>query len=332
MAKLLSDKEFELLIDKVLVNGDKSNIKPNSYALRLGKYGEFINTNKHFELGKKKKGIVVQPGHSVGLTAFETIDFRREVVQKIFPDCDLHAFLSPTTDLAREGIVAPTTQIDAGYTGTLNWTINNTSNVERRFIYKEKLFRLTIFKLEKGETPENVYTGAYQDQEGYVTSRRAGAPIGMRADEWVNSTTEKGPEKLLDNLVNSGYPWNLLGKRLLIIDEQFKSVTEEYSRIYDSMEAMKAEVHELSSEQKNFAQKIPTSVRENLKEEATSLQNRWMLGATSMILALIGIILTVVSNETSFSFFKSNGSIIGIVLIILACVGIFIISRNSNKK
>ena len=95
------------------------------FVERLGNSGEFLNCGKEFTLGPKKKGNQgLQPGHSVALTAFETVDFSRETVRKIYPEHDLHAFISPSTDLSREGNCGPpTTQIDAGYHGTLNWRI-----------------------------------------------------------------------------------------------------------------------------------------------------------------------------------------------------------------
>src|SRR5216683_3252909 len=123
MATILNDSELQRLIGTVIIDGDPASIRPNSYVLRLGGEGEFINAGKAFTLGKSKKGIRVSPGHSVALTALETIDFGPSTVSKIYPGCALHALISPTTDLSREGIVAPTTQVDAGYSGTLNWTI-----------------------------------------------------------------------------------------------------------------------------------------------------------------------------------------------------------------
>src|SRR5262245_6278093 len=113
MAIILNDAELKRLIGTVIVDGDSASIRPNSYTLRLGSEGEFLNAGKTFSLGKPKKGIRIPPGHSVALTAFETIDFRPSTVEKIYPGCALHALISPTTDLSREGIVAPTTQVDA---------------------------------------------------------------------------------------------------------------------------------------------------------------------------------------------------------------------------
>lgn len=328
MAVILNDKEIENLIDKVIIDGDTSCIRPNSYILRLGAKGEFLNTGKEFSLGKEKKGIRVPPGHSVGLTAYETLDFRRDAVHLIYPDHDLHGIVSPTTDLSREGIVAPTTQVDAGYHGTLNWTISNTSNEERRFIYQEQLFRLMIIKLAEGETPDRVYDGAYQDQTGYVRSRRSGAPVGMKDSEWENATVKGGPEDLLDNLLKSGYPWHVLGQRLKIIDQQFKSVTDEYAEIKDSINNLTTEVDKIRKDHSDFVYKIPSAVKEALKEEASSLQNRWLIGAGSILMALIGLVLAITSNEIVFSFFKQHGVLFGIILLILGVIPLLIISKK----
>ncbi len=331
MAEILNDIELIKLLGKVIINGEKENIKPNSYVLRCGTYGEFINTNKEFEFSSKKKGIIVQPGHSVGLTSDETIDFRREIVREIYPDCDLHGVLSPSTDLSREGVVAPTTQVDAGFCGTLNWTLTNTSNLDRRFVHKENIYRLTIFKLQKNESPENLYSGSYQMQEGYVRSRRQGAPVGMRDDEWIDPNKSDSPAKLIDNLINSGYPWNILGQRLKIIDDQFKSVTEEYANIKDLIDKLNYDVRDMSANYKELSNKLPEIVRNNLRDEATSLQNRWLIGTGTLIVALIGIILTLLSNESATNYLKANGTWIGLVLIVVSCIALISTTRKRKK-
>ena len=288
MATLLSDKDLTKLIGKVIIDGDPSYIRPNSYVLRLGKTGEFLNADKEFELGNKKKGIKVSPGHSVALTAFETIDFRRETLSTIFPNNDLHAIISPTTDLSREGIVAPSTHIDSGYYGTLNWTITNTSNEERRFLLKEKLFRMVVFKLEKDERPDKLYEGDYQGETGYVRSQRKGAPVGMKDNEWEDALVEGGPEALLENLVRSGYPWHVLGKKLKEIDNQLKMVSEEYSEIHDTLKGMNIKINAFDEKYNNFSQQLNSTIVETLAKETTSLQNRWLIGGGSIIAVLVG--------------------------------------------
>ena len=326
MATILNDEEIKKLIGKVIIDGDASSIKPNSYALRLGAHGEFLNSGKEFKLGATKLGIKIQPGHSVALTAFETIDFRSETVRKIYPDHDLHAFISPLTDLSREGIVAPTTQVDVGYHGTLNWTITNTSNDVRNFMIEEKLFRLTIFKLAPGETPKNPYKGDYQGKTGYIRSQRRGAPQGMRESQWEDSCIEGGPEALLENLIKSGYPWNLLGQRLQIIHDEMETVTNEYGNIQRSIESLNHDVSALRTD-------LPASIETILSTRSAEINFRWafsILGAMGM---LAGLILTIVTNPDALRFLNKNGSWMGIVIIIIfACVMIPALKSKHRKK
>lgn len=324
MAQILNDKEIKRLIGKVIVNGDSSCIRPNSYILRLGSEGEFMTTNKEFELGKTKKGIILPPGNSVGVTAFETLDFKRETLDEFFTGYDLHAIVSPSTDLSREGIVAPTTQVDAGFKGTLNWTLTNTSSQERRFVYMERIYRITFFLLDEGEKPENLYDGDYQEKTGYIRSRRSGAPVGMKENEWEAPNIKGGPEELLENLIKSGYPWHILGSRLKQIDQQFKAVSDEYANIYEALGNLSERVDDIRNKQNNSSE----VVRKILREEASSIQNRWLIGSSTVLLGLIGIILSVVSNQSLLNFFTDYGVIIGISFIIVSVIVFIIINRQ----
>jgi deoxycytidine triphosphate deaminase len=326
MAAILSDQDIKKLIGSVIIEGDETSIRPNSYVIRLGNCGEFLNASKEFQIGQVKKGIRVPPGHSVALTAFETIDFRRETINKVFSDCDLLGLITPTTDMSREGIVAPTTLVDPGYHGTLNWTITNTSNEERKFLFKEKIFRLTIHKLEKGERPENIYNGDYQNKIGYVRSLRKGPPVGMKETEWEDSQVEGGPESLLENLMRSGYPWHVLGSRLKMIDQQFKSVSEEYSEIFTSIEDLKKQVVNISKSSSSITEQIRTI----LKEEVSSLQSRWALISFSIMGTLLGLGLTITGNDLVIQFFKKNASLLGFALILICIILIVFLFRRKR--
>lgn len=330
MATILNDEQLTKLIGTVIKNGEPSCIRPNSYILRLGGSGEFLNVGKEFTLGKSKRGIKIPPGHSVALTAHEEIDFSRETVRKIYPDHDLHAFISPTTDLSREGIVAPTTQVDAGYCGTLNWTVTNTSIEERRFTLNERLFRLTILKLGLGETPLKTYDGDYQGQTGYVRSRRKGAPVGMRSEEWEDAVTEASPEALLDNLMKSGYPWHALGQRLKVIDQEMKIVTEEYGRIHDSISKLNSEIGTLTRQHQEAAIGLSQAIRSVVHEEASGLQNRWLIATASLLVAILGLVLSFVSNDRAFSFLKENGGWVGLLLVLCGVAIVIAITRRGK--
>ena len=316
MANLLNDQEIKRILGSIIGEADENSIRPNSYVLRLGDAGEFLTTGKEFKLGsasRDKKGIRVAPGQSVAVTALETIDFTRETVQQHFPECDLHAFISPTTDLQRESVSAPTTQVDAGYRGTLNWTLTNTSSEERRFVRKERLFRLTILKLAEGERPDDLYEGSYQNREGYVRSERSGAPVGMRQDEWEDSTTKEGPDALLKQLINSGFPWNALGRRLKTIDDQFQTVTHEYSDIRDSIKRLETEVEKTARAQDSLTDRI----RQVVRDELPAHQDRWMILSAGMLAVLMGTGVSVVSTESALNFLLEYGGLVGLGIVLV---------------
>ena len=283
-------------------------------------------------MAPNKKGIKVSPGHSVALTAFETIDFRRETLSEIYPNNDLHAIISPTTDLSREGIVAPSTHVDSGFYGTLNWTITNTSNEERRFLFKEKLFRMVIFRLEKDERPDKLYEGDYQGETGYVRSQRKGAPAGMKESEWEDAIVEGGPEALLENLVKSGYPWHVLGQKLKDIDNQLKMVSEEYSDIHDTLKGLSSKIKSLDEKYNEFSIRLSSTISETLARESTSLQNRWLIGGGSIMAVLVGLVLSVTGNNSALEFVKKNGTWLGLIILIGGIFVLFLISKRKSKR
>lgn len=336
MAVLLNDLEIRRILGTVIKDADKDSVRPNSYVLRLGSVGEFLTTEKQFELGREqgnKKGIKVSPGESVALTSFEEIDFTRDTVQDYFPDCDLHAIISPTTDLQREGVVAPTTQIDVGYKGTLNWTLSNSSSEERRFVYGERLFRLTILKLAEGERPDSVYEGAYQGKTGYVRSERSGAPVGMRATDWEDATTKEGPGALLDRVIESGFPWNALGTKLKAIDNQFQEVSNEYANIYDSMERVEGKVGDIGKEVeeiKNSEGSLTDRIRQVVREELPALQDRWLIAMGSMAVVMVGIAISVLNSKPAMDLLSQHGGWIGVVLAAIALATFFWVRRRRN--
>ncbi len=328
MAKLLNDIQLKSLVGTVILKGEESCVRSNSYVLRLGAEGEFINTNKEFNLGAKKKGIIVPAGHSVGLTSLETLDFSRDVVHKLFPGCDLYGLLSPSTDLSREGVVAPSTHVDAGYHGTINWTITNSSSEERKFMYGERLFRLAIFKLEEGETPEFPYSGGYQSKLGYIRSQRRGAPMGMKESEWEVAHKDGGPESLLEDLIKSGFPWNILGSRLKAIDMQFETITNEYGAILDSIGSLSQSVKSLKNNQEGAS----NLVKNVLVEEMDNLHNRWTIKTGAILMGLAGLVLAIFSSNRVLGFFTSYGGVIGPSILVLSVITWIYMSRNRKNK
>jgi deoxycytidine triphosphate deaminase/gas vesicle protein len=345
MAQLLNDKDLQGLFEKAIIDADADSLRPNAYILRLGKIGEFMTTGKPFAI-KEGKGIILPPGHAIAVTAFETIDFRPGTIHEVYPDCSLHGFLSPTTDLSREGLTVSSTQVDAGYHGTLNWTISNQSPNDAKFVYGEKLFRLTILKLEKGEVPSQYYSGDYQDKEGYVASRRSGPPVGMKDSDWMSPSTDDSPEAKLDALIKSGYPWNLLGERLKTIDQQFETVTHEYDTIRKEIKTLNNRVggieDKLDRQQQEWSnalqdvegrlkqglQDFEGRMKQELSDTVENVVNKLILRSIAPMLgAVFGLGLMVLNDQRIMGFLSEHGGVAGFFVMLVSCLTLLLAKK-----
>lgn len=325
MASILNDTELKKLLGTVIVNGTEGSIRSNSYVIRLGRSGEFINSGKSFELSENK-GIKLPSGHSVGVTSVEILDFSKETVNKIFPNQALHGLLTPTTDLSREGVVVAATQVDAGFKGTLCWTLTNTGSQERSYVYGERLFKLTIFKLDESEIPVNFYNGTYQNQIDYLRSCRKGAPVGMRDNDWFDPHVENGPEQLLDDLMNAGYPWQAVGNRLKQIDAQYKTISSEYTELNASIADIKDELIDVKNQQSTIGTKISEAVKDGVKD----LSNSILVSIIKAIVIIAGLACTIISSQNAINFISKFGVFIGLGVIII--VFLFSLFQKSSKK
>lgn len=334
MATILNDAELKRLLGTVIKNGSEDNVRSNSYIVRLGGEGEFLGTDKSFTLGngrEHKKGIKLPPGHSVGLSSFEEIDFSPETVNKLFPEHALHGMLSPTTDFSRESISAPSTHIDAGFCGTLNWTLTNTGSQERRYVYGEKLFRLTIFKLDKTEVPQTYYDGSYQKQTGYTRSTRKGAPVGMQEHEWEAPFTGDGVEESLERLMQAGYPWQAVAAHLQKIDDQFGMVSNEYLKIDKAIETINSNMVAIENSISDRVSSNMVSTIDNAVEKGIVRLYNWAIVKLFAVLAVVvGLVISITANANAFAFVVSHGVIIGLVTIALG-IGFLIWSLHSKN-
>ena len=133
-----------------------------------------------------------------------------------------------------------------------------------------------------------------------------------------------GPQDLLDQLISSGYPWDLLGKRLKTIDQQFKDVTNEYSEIHDAIDALGKSISQIQERQSD----TPKIIKNTLREEVGSIQNRWLIGAGSLIIGLGGLFLTTATSSVVQDFLQEYGVLVGIICMIAAAGTLAFIGRQ----
>lgn len=233
MAIILSDVEIKKLLDnEIIIEGDEEHIRSNSYVFRLGTEVRFFSTNdrKKGELGNI---LIINPGDSVLVTSIEEVDFSSDKISKIYKERQLCAFLTPSTTLVREGFQLPSTKIDPGYSGTLNWTIRNSSVEKQEMEMGEPVFKATFFLLtENEEIPEQIYGDKkerdfYQEKTGLVESKRR-MPVDRSGIKTICVESE-GTE--LERLKQSGFPYNFIAQQLHQVGQDLEIVTEDFARL-----------------------------------------------------------------------------------------------------
>ena len=146
----------------------------------------------------------------------------------------------------------------------------------------------------------------------------------MNETEWEGALVAGKPENLLDDLIEFGHPWNLLRSRLDEIDQQFKAVAKQYSRIHDAVQTLAGEVREIRRQQ----ERMGDTVGDTLKEMTTSLQNRWLIGVGSIVGGASGLGLSAFSAEQAQSFIRGYGSFVGLAILAVCAIALFLISRQ----
>src|SRR5712691_436967 len=318
MAKFLADRDIKRLIGRVLIDADEKLLNPNGIELRLGKHVRFHSTGEEKEIGP---GLFLQvsPGETVIISSVETIDFTADTVRAIMPDVMLMGLITPTTTMMREGISQVATKIDAGFKGVLNWGLRNGSIQKLTLQYGEPIFKLTLFALDRDESPEIAYgtrdKDSYQNTDGIARSNRL-IPADIPRSKIVSSSIERlDPKK---QLKEAGYPFDHIGTELIALHGKFEVVSAD-------VRVMKEEFAQKTSELSTKIEKETTTLsakiddtKKNLLDSADILFDRKFFRTTGIIVGAIPVLYGAV-------VFLQKASLGGELIAGIACgVGIFI--------
>jgi deoxycytidine triphosphate deaminase len=321
MAKILADKDVRKLLGTVIQNADEGRINPNGIEIRLGRHVLFQSTDEEKELGPDMF-LKVLPGESVTISSFEQFDFTKEAIHRIFPTCDLMAFITPTTTMMREGIMQSATKVDSGWSGTLNWGLRNSSIRDFVLGYCEPIFKLTFFLLEGDEIPDIPYgdrpEDRYQNTEGIARSTRK-IPANIPKRQIIASSVERlDPVK---QLKEAGYPFDHIGRELVDLQGKWEVVSSDVLLLKG---AIKEETQKLSD-------KVDDS-QKTVLEKVETLFDRKFYQSIAAIVACLSIMFGVVT------FLRDHG-ITGTALGWVAVLGglgifllIFLLSRRTHQK
>ena len=276
MPKILPDGEIRKLLGTVILNAEEKRINPTGIEIRLGGHVLFHSTDEEKELGPGMF-LRVQPGETVSICSYESFEFKRETIHKIFPGRDLMALVTPTTTMMREGIMQAATKVESGWGGNLNWGLRNSSIKDFLIGYGEPIFKLTLFLLEEGETPEIPYGerdgDKYQNSRGIVRSTRT-IPASIPKKQVVESSVERlDPAK---QLREAGHPFNYISTELTDLRGKWEIVSKDVLLLKDT----------IATEADRLSSKVDSSENSVLKR-VEDLFDRKFLGAIGRIIAVI---------------------------------------------
>jgi len=155
----------------------------------------------------------------------------------------------------------------------------------------------------------------------------------MRPSDWEDATTEEGPAALLNQVIQSGFPWNVLGTKLRAIDDQFQVVSNEYASIHDSIERLQGEVGEIGKEVeeiKNGQGHLTDRIRQVVREELPAMQDRWLIAMGGVVFVLAGVVISVLNSKVGQDLLAQHGAWIG-PLVVVAAMGVVWWARRLRK-
>jgi deoxycytidine triphosphate deaminase len=285
----LADREVKRLIGTVLVDADEIRINPNGIELRLGKHVHFHSTREDATLAAGQF-LKVNPGETVVISSLEQIDFSAETVHRLLPKSMLMGLITPTTTMMREGISQVATKIDAGFRGNLNWSLRNCSTHDLVLQHGEPIFKLTLFQLDEGETPDLPYGERpgddYQNTEGIRGSTRR-IPADIPRSKIVASSFDRLDPKR--QLREAGYPFDHIGTELTDLHGRFEVVSTDVRMMKDEFQRRTAELSEKIVGETNALGKKLEEDRKSMLEKVESLFDRKFFRIAGIIIGALPV-------------------------------------------
>lgn len=329
MSKILSDKIIKKsIVGSAILNSEDNRINANGIELRLGSEVRFGSTGEKMTI-KDKEYLVIKPGEKVFISSYETVDFSKDTIEKIFGKGKaLVGFINPTTTIMREGISQVATKIDSGFKGNLSWSIRNGTTEEKLIAHGESIFKLTIFLLESEEEfPENFYGDNkdhhYQNSKGLEESRKViSTSIGKELK--IESTeTETFSIAIMKEM---GGVYAHMAKELermeAHINGKFDILSKELERVDQDIKQIKVDISErINQSEKSIINSMKSFISNAIQGNNFKLIT--IIGA--LITFLVGLYSFAQNNNLTSSEIGMYSMIISTLIIVL---GVFMSKKS----
>jgi deoxycytidine triphosphate deaminase len=305
-------------------------INPNGIELRLGKDVHFHSTGEEKQIGPGQF-LKVNPGETVSISSIERLDFTARTVQSLFPDRMFMGFITPTTTMMREGISQVATKIDAGFRGSLNWGLRNGSFRELILQYGEPIFKLTVFLLDKDESPDLAYGerpgDSYQDTTGIIRSTRR-IPADIPKSKIVSSSFDQIDPKT--QLREAGYPFDHIGTELTTLHGKFEVVSTDVRMMKEEFSRRTTDLSDkIASETTTLSRKIEET-RDGILEKVEALFSKKFYAVAGVIIGAISIMYGGVNYLQKTGLGGNTVAFIAGILGILIILGTCLLARRTR--
>lgn len=114
----------------------------------------------------------------------------------------------------------------------------------------------------------------------------------------------------------------------------FQEVTNEYATIHDLIERLEGEVGGIGKEVEEIRSSqgsLTDRIRQVVREELPAMQDRWLIATGSLVIVLVGIVISVINSKGAKDLLAQHGVWFGPLLVVVA-MAVFWWARRRRKR
>ncbi len=176
--EILVDEELKEVLGTIIINGDKKQVQPASYDLRVGKE---IYLPERGERKEIKEGDIehLQPFESALIKTIEEIKLPKNMV----------GLMQPRSKLSTRGLIYTGGSIDPGYEGCLWISIRNMAPRYEEIAFGQPIASCQLIKFEDGKKVIKGYAEEHGRIETLSEDRRPPMPERTLYD-WIKMSSK----------------------------------------------------------------------------------------------------------------------------------------------
>ena len=108
-------------------------------------------------------------------------------------------------------------------------------------------------------------------------------------------------------------------------------VTDEYTKIHDSIADLTARINQISEKQGTTLEDVRAIIQSEIQNQTSFMQDKWMIRLGAAFLVAFGLVISIISSDMAINLIKQYGGIIGPVAILAGVLAFFTIKNRKSK-